>query len=107
MWPGDTFTGSAADLPALDAGIYEITYKLSGLKPENGRAPRLLVYESRLDRVLHEQDVVADEEKPITVTFRTHLPKGRRHQRDERSFRAVEYAAFRSARTGAVRQHQV
>ncbi|MCB1063624.1 MAG: DUF1592 domain-containing protein, partial [Verrucomicrobiae bacterium] len=60
-----------------EAGIYEITYKLSGLKPEKGRAPRLFVYETKLDRVLHEQDIVAPEDKPITVTFRAHLPKGR------------------------------
>jgi mono/diheme cytochrome c family protein len=77
MWPGDIYTGGSADVPQLDPGIYEITIKLSGLKPEKGRAPRLFVYESRLDRVLHEQDVVAAEDKPVTVTFRAHLPKGR------------------------------
>ncbi len=76
MWPGDIFRYSASEsLP--EAGIYEISYTLSGLKPENGRAPRLFVYETRLDRVLHEQDVIATEDEPITVTFRAHLPKGR------------------------------
>ncbi len=76
MWAGDIFRGSAwENLP--EAGIYEISYKLSGLKPENGRAPRLLVYEKSLDRVLFEQDIIAPEDKPITVTFRAHLPKGR------------------------------
>ena len=77
MWPGDIFRYSGPTEPLPEAGIYEISYTLSGLKPERGRAPRLFVYETKLDRVLFEQDVVAPEDKPITVTFRAHLPKGR------------------------------
>jgi len=76
MWPGDLYRYSGSE-PLPEVGIYEISYTLSGLKPENGRAPRLFVYESKLDRVLHEEDVVAPEDKPVTVTFRAHLPKGR------------------------------
>jgi hypothetical protein len=76
IWPGDIFRGSGSE-PLPEAGIYEISYTLSGLKPENGRAPRLYVYETRLDRVLYEQEVIAPEDQPITVTFRAHLPKGR------------------------------
>lgn len=76
MWPGDIYRYTGSE-PLPEAGIYEISYTLSGLKPEKGRAPRLFVYETKLDRVLHEQDIVAPEDKPITVTFRTHLPKGR------------------------------
>ena len=76
MWAGDIFRYSVWEtLP--EAGIYEISYTLSGLKPDNSRAPRLFVYEKSLDRVLFEQDIVAPEDKPITVTFRAHLPKGR------------------------------
>lgn len=76
MWPRDSFRGSAREnLPI--AGIYEITYTLSGLKPANGPAPRLKVVETALDRVLLEQDIIAPENKPVTVTLRTHLPKGR------------------------------
>jgi mono/diheme cytochrome c family protein len=75
MWPGDWFGHSVVQsLP--EAGIYEISYTLSGLKPEHGRAPRLLVQEKQLDRVLFEQDIVAPEDQPITVTFQAHLPKG-------------------------------
>jgi hypothetical protein len=75
MWPGDWFGHSVVKaLP--EAGIYEISYTLSGLKPANGRAPRLLVQEKQLDRVLFEQDIVAPEDRPITVTFQAHLPKG-------------------------------
>ncbi len=77
MWPGDIFRYSLLKDPLPESGIYEISYTLSGLKPANGRAPRLKVYESKLDRVLFEQDIVAAEDKPITVTFRAHLPKGR------------------------------
>jgi len=75
MWPGDWFGHSVVQsLP--EAGIYEISYTLSGLRPANGRAPRLLVQEKQLDRVLFEQDIVAPEDRPITVTFQAHLPKG-------------------------------
>ncbi len=77
MWPGDIFRYSLLKDPLPEAGIYEISYTLSGLKPENGRAPRLKVYESKLDRVLFEQDIIAPEDAPVTVTFRAHLPKGR------------------------------
>jgi hypothetical protein len=76
MWAGDIYRYTAwQSLP--EAGIYEISYTLSGLKPENGRAPRLMVHETNLDRVLFEKDIVAPEDAPITVTFRAHLPKGR------------------------------
>ena len=77
MWPGDIFRYSLLKDPLPEAGIYEISYTLSGLKPEKGRVPRLKVYESKLDRVLFEQDIVAPEDKPVTVSFRAHLPKGR------------------------------
>ena len=77
MWPGDMFRYSALRDPLPESGVYEISYTLSGLKPEKGRAPRLKVYESKLDRVLFEQDIVAPEDQPVTVTFLAHLPKGR------------------------------
>ena len=77
MWPGDIFRYSALKDPLPESGIYEISYTLSGLKPEQGLPPRLKVYEAKLDRVLFEQDIVAPEDKPVTVTFRAHLPKGR------------------------------
>jgi hypothetical protein len=76
-WPGDIFRYSALPEPLPEAGIYEISYTLSGLKPAKGLAPRLKVYESKLDRVLFEADIIAPEDKPVTVTFRAHLPKGR------------------------------
>jgi hypothetical protein len=75
MWPRDLFRGTVRQSLNV-AGIYEISYTLSGLKPINGRAPRLKVVETQLDRVLFEQDIIASEDKPITVSFQAHLPKG-------------------------------
>ena len=77
MWPRDIFRYSTRDVRLPVAGIYEISYTLSGLKPPNGRAPRLHVYETKLDRTLFEQDVIAPEDQPTTVSFRAHLPAGR------------------------------
>ena len=75
MTARDIYRGSLIqNLP--EAGMYEISYTLSGFKPENGRAPRLMVVETNLSRVLFEQDIVAPEDRPITVTFQAHLPKG-------------------------------
>lgn len=62
--PGRSFPGP---------GVYEISYTVCGLKPEDQRPPRMQVYEHKLDRVLFEQDIIAAEDKPMTVTFRTHL----------------------------------
>ncbi|QDU92665.1 DUF1592 domain-containing protein [Lignipirellula cremea] len=55
-------------------GVYEISYVVSGLKPENGKAPRIQVFEEKLDRILFEQDIIAPEDAPITVTFQAHFP---------------------------------
>lgn len=77
IWPGDNFRYSLLKDPLPESGFYEITYTVSGLKPEKGRAPRIKVYEAKLDRTLHEQDVIAPEDKPMKVTFLAHLPKGR------------------------------
>jgi len=57
------------------AGDYIVRIKASGLAPE-GKAARLRLYAGDLSRVLFEQDIVAPEDKPITVEFRTHLPAG-------------------------------
>jgi mono/diheme cytochrome c family protein len=77
IWPGDIFRYSLLKDPLPETGVYEISYTVSGLKPEKGLAPRIKVYESKLDRTLYEQDIVAPEDKPVTVTFRAHLAKGR------------------------------
>ena len=75
MWPGHDLTrASPGNIPV--AGLYRMRVQLSGLKPKNGRAPHLAVYAVNLDRMLHEQDVIAPEDKPIIVEFTTHLPAG-------------------------------
>lgn len=58
-------------------GVYEISYTVCGLKPDNKIAPRMRVVEADLDRLLFEQDIIAPEDKPITVTFRAHFPDSR------------------------------
>ena len=65
------FHGPGRDFPG--SGVYEISYTVCGLKPADQRPPRMQVYEHKLDRVLFEQDIIAPEDKPVTVRFRTHL----------------------------------
>ena len=80
VWPGipiNGHPGSVKDFNAPVSGEYALRVKLSGLKPANGRAPRLVCYAADLDRLLGEQDVVAAEDKPVVVEFRVHLPAGR------------------------------
>ena len=75
LWPQDKHRYSnPGRLPA--SGVYECRIQLSGLKPANGRAPRLKFYHEKLDRVLFEEDVVAPEAEPTIITFQTHLPAG-------------------------------
>ena len=79
VWPGSTFTGQPGSVQQLQipvAGDYKVRIKLSGLKPPGGRAPHLAVYAADLDRMLFEQDVVAPEDKPVTVEFQTHFTAG-------------------------------
>ncbi|MDB5341911.1 MAG: hypothetical protein JWP89_288 [Schlesneria sp.] len=79
VWAGSTFTGhpgSVQHLTIPTAGDYKVRIKLSGLKPPNGRAPHMTVYAANLDRMLHEQDVLAPEDQPIVVEFQTHFTAG-------------------------------
>ncbi len=83
LWPGADLQGGRVGpgiaLPA--AGYYKVRVKLSGLKPEGGRAPHFAFYVVNLDRMLHEQDVIAAEDKPITIEFSAHLPAGNHNYR--------------------------
>lgn len=58
-------------------GDYLLRIKLSGLSPAGGRAPRLKVYLSSIDKTLLERDIDAPEDNPITVETRVHLTAGR------------------------------
>lgn len=73
IWPQDFFR-YASPPRTPSAGIYECKVKLSGVRPIDGRAPRLKFYHVDLDRVLFEQDILADEDKPTIITFTAHLP---------------------------------
>lgn len=75
LWPQDKHRYSNPGR-LIAPGVYEMKIQLSGLKPENGRSPRLKVYHKKLDRVLFEQDVIAPEDQPVVIRFRTHLPAG-------------------------------
>ena len=57
-------------------GDYLVRVKLSGLRPEGGRAPRLRLYAGDISRLLFEQDIEAPEDRPVTIEFRAHLPAG-------------------------------
>ncbi|MFT5469016.1 MAG: mono/diheme cytochrome c family protein [Verrucomicrobiales bacterium] len=80
LWASDLHHGGApwnADTPYPGPGVYEFSYTMSGLKAEGKAAPRFQAYVPDLDRVLFEQDVIAPEDKPITLTFRAHFPSTR------------------------------
>lgn len=57
-------------------GDYLVRVKLSGLRPKEGRAPRLRLYDATIGRLLFERDVEAPEKAPVTIEFRTHLAAG-------------------------------
>lgn len=64
------------DLSVKSGGEYIVRVKLSGLRPANGRAPRLRLYATDIGRTLFERDIEAPEDQPETIEFRTHLPAG-------------------------------
>ena len=77
LWASDLHHGGSpfhGEANYSGPGIYEFTYTMSGLQAEGQAAPRFQAYSPTLDRVLFEQDILAPEDKPITVTFRAHFP---------------------------------
>ncbi len=64
------------DINIKTAGDYVVRVKLSGLRPANGRPPRLRLYAGDISRVLFERDIEAPEDQPTTIEFKTHLPVG-------------------------------
>jgi hypothetical protein len=73
----NNYTTDSWNLEVKTTGDYLLRLKLSGLRPEGGRAPRLKVYLSSIDKTLIEQDIDAPEDKPVTVEARVHLIAGR------------------------------
>ncbi|MFT5526092.1 MAG: hypothetical protein ACI9HK_004065, partial [Pirellulaceae bacterium] len=77
IWANDLHHGGSPftrEANYSGAGIYEFSYTMSGLKAAGQAAPRFQAYAPNLDRVLFEQDIIAPEDKPITVVFRAHFP---------------------------------
>jgi mono/diheme cytochrome c family protein len=77
--PNNGANGTPGENKRLDikvSGEYLVRLKLSALRPTGGIPPRVNVYAADLGRTLFEQDVEAPEDKPVTLTFRTHLPAG-------------------------------
>lgn len=73
----NNYTTDSWDLTVKTTGMYLLRLKLSGLRPEGGRAPRLKVYMSSIDKTLIERDVDAPENAPITVEELVHLTAGK------------------------------
>lgn len=73
----NNYTTDSWNLEVKTTGDYLLRIKLSGLRPENGRAPRLKIYMPSIDKTLIEQDVDAAEEKPIVLEKRVHLLAGK------------------------------
>lgn len=73
----NNYTTDSWNIEIKTTGEYLLKLKLSGLRPEGGRAPRLKVYMSSIDKTLIEQDIDTAEDKPITVEARVHLIAGK------------------------------
>jgi hypothetical protein len=73
----NNYTTDTWPLEVKTTGEYILRMKLSGLRPEGGRAPRIKVYMSSVDKTLLEQDIDAPEDKPVTVEARVHLTAGK------------------------------
>lgn len=81
-------------------GEYIVRIKLSGLRPEGGRAPRLRLYAADIGRTLFEQDIDTPEDKPVTLEFRVHLPPGQHPVHIVNSVPGPNPEARRSRATG-------
>lgn len=73
----NNYTTDTWNLDVKTTGDYLLRIKLSGLRPEGGRAPRLKVYLSSIDKTLLEQDVDAPEGSPVVLESRFHLVAGK------------------------------
>jgi len=73
----NNYTTDSWNLDVKTTGEYLLRLKLSGLRPDGGRAPRLKVYMSSIDKTLIEQDVDTPENQPITLEARVHLIAGK------------------------------
>ncbi|MCM8527960.1 MAG: DUF1592 domain-containing protein [Lentisphaeraceae bacterium] len=96
----NNYTTDSWDLKVEHTGEYLLKVKLSGLRPEGGKAPRLKIYLSSSDQLLLERDVEAPEDKPVTLEKRIHLTKGTHRVRIANSVPGPNPEARRSRHTG-------
>ena len=72
----NNYTTDTWNIKIPHTGDYLVRIKLSGLRPEGGRAPRLKLYMPVVDKTIIERDVDAPEDKPVTIEARVHLTEG-------------------------------
>lgn len=78
IWPGLELSYLRPDGGyRQSAGLYRARIQVSGLAPEGGRPPHLVLYSKELDRTIFEADVLAPEKEPVILEFETFLPAGR------------------------------
>lgn len=70
------YVGGLNQIQVPYAGQYRITIVASGLRPQGGSVPHLVLYDATIDRTLAERDVDAPEESPLTMEFLVWLPRG-------------------------------
>lgn len=70
------YVGGLNQIQVPYAGQFRIKITASGLRPEGGSVPHLVLYDATIDRTLAERDVDAPEESPATMEFTVWLPKG-------------------------------
>jgi mono/diheme cytochrome c family protein len=75
IWPDHRLgnVGPTHALHDLPPGLYRGRITLSGLPARDGRPPHVALYCKQLDRMLFEEDVIAPEDKPVTLEFETFL----------------------------------
>ncbi len=61
---------------AREPGVYKVRVTLSAMPSFKGRMPRLSIWNNSLKKGMAGRDVVAPEDKPITVEFEVALAKG-------------------------------
>jgi len=77
IWPGHKLSYLRPDGGNRQAaGIYRARIQVSGLAPRGSRPPHLELYSKKLDRVIFEADVLADEDDPVILEFETFIPDG-------------------------------
>jgi hypothetical protein len=70
------YVGGLTRIITPHAGKYRIQVQASGLRPNGGSAPHVVIYDANIDRTLLEQDVEAAEESPKTIEAIVWLPAG-------------------------------